>query len=61
MKKTKTIFFITSYEEEMINKYQIKINEKEQNDYKSIKQEINKGNYVVFINEVEGILNENKK
>ena len=61
MKKTKTIFFITSYKEEMINKYQININEKEQNDYKPIKQKINKEKYVVFINEIEAKLNAREK
>lgn len=57
-KNIKNIFFITSYQQKMINEYKIYINTKEQNEYFSIKEEIDGKEYYVFINKIEISLKE---
>ena len=55
MENKKCIFFITSYKDEMLNDYQILINNKNQEQYFLIKI-IKKGiSYSIFINEIEAI------
>ena len=61
MEGQKAIFFITSYEDSMINKYIININNKDQKKYYKIKKEYNGKQYSIFINEIDisSKLNEN--
>ena len=53
MEDKKSIFFITSYKDSMLNKYIININKKEQNQYLSFPKEINGKKYSIFINEID--------
>ena len=63
MEDKKNIFFITSYEDSMLDKYIIKINDKEQNQYISFPKEDNGKKYSIFVNEIDipSELNENIK